>query len=118
MASPRQRLHTRHPGNLTVQVERDGVRRFGLISEVSLGGAFLEVEPPPPKDTTVTIIVTRTDGTTIVLPATARYVRTESVGSLDYPGVGLAWGELDGEARAYIADLVKRASSARPLRGE
>ena len=114
--SAKRRIHTRYPGTLTVQVERDGVRCFALISQLSLGGAFIEMSPPPPMGTRLVIIVTRSGGRTLRLAALSRYAASESVAEVEVAGFGVQWKDLDEEARAFVRELVNRAQAALPLR--
>lgn len=115
MSSGRRRLHERYRGSLTVQLERDGVRRFATIYDMSRGGAFLEIHPAPPPGTSLTIFIARPDGRALSFPCEARHSRFDR--DLDLSGVGVAWGDLDDEARAYLDELLARAAAAQRFRG-
>lgn len=92
-----------------MQVVRDGVRRFGTIHQVSLGGAFVEVAPAPPVGTIVDVVVWRDASTRVILPAEARYAKRDGDAPCGFAGIGVAWGELDANQRAVVETIVARA---------
>lgn len=112
------RRHERYAATLTVQVEREGHRRFATIYEVSLGGAFLEISPPPAVGVVLTIVIAWTGGREILLPAQVRYYSGDDRGPRGMEGVGIAWKNLDAERQALVAALVERAQTGRALRGD
>lgn len=116
MAGAEHRRHERYAASLTVQVERDGVRRFGTIYELSLGGAFLELTPAPPVGAILVVVIT-VDGRELGLPAEVRYFSYDG-GPRGMEGVGIQWTDLPDEARDLVATLVDRAQTGKSLRGE
>jgi hypothetical protein len=116
VAGRRQRVHTRFPGTLTVQVEARGERRFATISEVSLGGAFVDVVPTPLPGTRLLVRIVTSSGETVTLPAEVRFARREEGDPTRFAGVGISWRTLDPEQLAFVEDLVARAARQRPLR--
>jgi Tfp pilus assembly protein PilZ len=80
-------------------------RREGYLTNVSEGGAFLAVDDPPPLGTEVKIRA--------ILPwrlgelhAVARVAWRSEGGKLE--GIGLAFAELDPEARALLHAYLKK----------
>lgn len=111
------RRHARYAATLTVQVERDGARRFATIFDISLGGAFLEMASAPSVGEKITVIVMRQGRKEVRLTAEVRYYASAN-GRRGMDGVGLAWKGLDSEGNAFVAVLVERAQAGKPLRDD
>jgi hypothetical protein len=112
-----QRRWERFTGTLTVQIAGDGTQRFGTIYEISMGGAFMEVSPLPAVGAVIKVRITR-GGRAHHLAAEVRYYVSGIDGPRGLEGVGIAWRDLAPAERMLMEELVARAQSGKPLRGD
>lgn len=111
------RLHERYPNTLTVQIERArrGERIYGMLYELSLGGAFIQLDGGAPGEM-LTVQVTAL-GRTVVFVAEVRYVAAEGGdGPRGLGGVGVAWRRVDAGQRLFLEEIIARVQAGLPLR--
>ena len=78
--SKERRRHVRKRVNLDATIaERGGATRAGIVRDMSLGGAFLALEPTPPFGTALDITFALA-GETITLESTVRWSKSGGVG--------------------------------------
>jgi c-di-GMP-binding flagellar brake protein YcgR len=102
------REHRRHaPTILRAEIERDSVRREGYLMNVSLGGAFLTVENPPPPDSTLAVHVLFPWGMGETrLDARAVWLQTDERGQAI--GAGVSFLEISDDARQKLSSYLER----------
>lgn len=96
-----QRRHQRVPVSFKVQCVRDDGDSFdGLVTDLSVGGMFIDSERALPFDTKLTLVITALSARELKLPATVRW--SEPL------GFGVQFGLLGAYATHVIVDLVKK----------
>ena len=98
---------------LTVQVELDGRRHFGMLVGVSTSSATIELSQPPPPNTRLVVVVTGRDGVSVPLQARVRPSPCED----DRANlVEVEWTVHDAHGKICIALLVARAQNVKSPR--
>ncbi|MBI4510788.1 MAG: PilZ domain-containing protein [Deltaproteobacteria bacterium] len=115
-SSLRPRIHSRYPACYTVLVDVEGNRLFATLYEVSFGGAFVHLDFRLPCGTRITVIARGSQGQVFALPAYVRYSCDDASSPRETRGMGIAWGELSFEERAFVMRLVERAKQGKSLR--
>lgn len=102
-----RREHPRFRVVATVEVEDAGQRsvRSGTMHDVSLGGAYIEMESPPPQGSRLHVLVMRADEAPMSLPATV--VRHAGEGDM-----GIAWDDLAEDEQRSVQSLVGEAEKS------
>jgi hypothetical protein len=102
------REHRRHaPTILRAEVERDSVRRQGYLLNVSLGGAFLTVEDPPPPDSALGVHILFPWGIgECRLDARAVWLQTDDQGRAI--GAGISFSKISDDARQKLTSYLER----------
>jgi hypothetical protein len=100
MTNDERRQHRRHKVTIAVGMQADAAALIsGTMEDVSLGGALIRAARPPKEGGEVSVVVLRDGEAPLSLPATVCRV----IGD----GVGIAWGELDGEGQAFVASVAR-----------
>jgi hypothetical protein len=102
------REHRRHsPTILRAEVERAGGRQKGYLMNVSLGGAFLTAEEPPPPEEALRVYILFPWGMgECALDARAVWVQTDERGRAI--GAGLSFVEISDDARRRLTSYLDR----------
>ena len=96
-----RRRHSRFTVNVTVDVARGGSEAAGIMSNISEGGAFIQLAVRLPAGTRVSVSVPRAGAAPMALPALVCRVALN--------GVGVAWEECDEPRQRLIDELVAEA---------
>lgn len=102
------REHRRHaPTILRAEVERESERREGYLMNVSLGGAFLTVENPPPPGSALRVHILFPWGMgECRLEARAVWLQTDEQGLAI--GAGISFLEVSDDARQKLTRYLER----------
>jgi hypothetical protein len=99
-----QRRHHRIPVGFKVQcIPEDGNSFEGTVTDLGVGGMFVESERVPTFGTTLTLVLVGLATRELKLPATVRWSEPQ--------GFGVQFGLLGAYATHVIVDLVKKTSS-------
>lgn len=103
-----QRRHPRFPIALTVEVEVVSTNscRLGTISQVSAGGAFIEIPKPLRPGTQLRVVVGHRDGRRIPMLAEVGYVVPEARSPTGRTGMGIEWQILGQEQKGLIEEIL------------
>jgi c-di-GMP-binding flagellar brake protein YcgR len=106
MIKTRQYLRVPIPTAVRIKVaDRDKEHRFSTLEDVSWGGAFVIMDPPPPEGTRILVqFALKDEKVSLEIWSTVKRVRPKANGFL--PGVGVEFDSLDDDARSLIQQLI------------
>jgi hypothetical protein len=90
-------------------------RYYGVLYDVSSGGAFLAVEPVPTAGSSVTIVIRFNDASELVLGAKVVHTQGDASGKL-VAGVGVEFenpSEADAQRLQALVDKLRRGENPR-----
>jgi hypothetical protein len=82
----------------------DGERVDVHLSDLSLGGAFVDIEQPPPFGAKVTLFILFPDGKELAVESTVRWTKPG--------GMGLQFGMLDARGTYTLTEYVAKYGQA------
>jgi hypothetical protein len=96
----------RVPISMQVEVSHREVTRAGVARNLSIGGAYVALEDPPPPRTAITLRVGLGD-TALELDASVVYCQAETPGrAVREAGMGLCFRALDDRQRTLVSEFI------------
>jgi hypothetical protein len=112
-----RRRYARYPVSLAVRVGGSSGARFGTMYDISVGGAFVALEPSVPVHSALTITILLHDRSELVLDGEVRHASGAAGTSTDrVGGVGVEFRLVDPKARRRLVSLVERVRQSQDPR--
>jgi hypothetical protein len=112
-----RRRYARYPVALAVRVGASSGARFGTMYDISVGGAFVALDPAVPVHSALTITILLHDHSELVLDGEVRHASSAPGASADrVSGIGVEFRLADPKARRRLVSLVERVRQSQDPR--